>query len=81
MKYIRTFGTIIFFLLLNGLTIKAQPIPVELMVGHKYGTVNLSFSRNFSQNSRFGLTANIDEYEPDPSVESNFGVFIRKEIF
>jgi hypothetical protein len=35
--------------------IDGQPIPVELMSGYKYGTVNLSFSRNFSQTSRIGF--------------------------
>jgi hypothetical protein len=30
---------------------------------------------------QFGLAANLDEYGLNPSVESNFGVFIRKEIF
>jgi len=44
-----------FFFLLTGVAIKAQPIPVELMAGNKYGTVNLSFNRNFSQTSKFGF--------------------------
>jgi hypothetical protein len=30
---------------------------------------------------QFGLAANIDEFGPEPSVETNFGVFVRKEIF
>ena len=30
---------------------------------------------------QFGLAASLDEYGPNPSVESNLGVFIRKEIF
>jgi hypothetical protein len=30
-------------------------MPVELMVGTKYGTVNLAFNRNFSQNSKLGF--------------------------
>lgn len=30
---------------------------------------------------QFGLAVNLDEYGPNPSVESNLGVFIRKEIF
>jgi hypothetical protein len=34
---------------------KAQPIPVELMIGDKYGTVNLAFNRSFSQNSKLGF--------------------------
>jgi hypothetical protein len=30
---------------------------------------------------QFGLAADLDEYGPHPSVESNFGLFLRKEIF
>lgn len=30
---------------------------------------------------QFGLAANLDEFGPSPSVESNLGLFIRKEIF
>lgn len=30
---------------------------------------------------QFGLAANMDEYGPNPSIETNFGLFIRKEIF
>jgi len=55
MKLIKAIGAVIFLLSITGLTISAQPIPVELMNGHKYGTVNLSFSRNFSQTSKFGF--------------------------
>lgn len=33
----------------------AQPIPAELMMGNKYGSVNFVFGRNFSQTSRFGF--------------------------
>ena len=47
---------LIFLLLLftaNG--INSQPIPVELAIGHKYGSVNLVFNRNFSSKSRFGF--------------------------
>jgi hypothetical protein len=55
MKVIRTISTVISLILLNAVTIKAQPIPVELMMGNKYGTVNLTFSRNFSQSSRLGF--------------------------
>ena len=28
-----------------------------------------------------GLAVNLDEYGRDPSVESNFGLFLRKDIF
>jgi hypothetical protein len=30
---------------------------------------------------QFGLAANLDEYGIHSSVESNIGIFIRKEIF
>lgn len=42
-------------ILLTGFLVNAQPIPVELLMGNKYGTVNVSLNRNFSQNSRFGF--------------------------
>jgi hypothetical protein len=55
MKLYRIFGVFIFLLLMHFAQVKAQPIPVELMLGQKYGTVNLSFSKNFSPASRFGF--------------------------
>jgi hypothetical protein len=55
MKLLRAIGAIIIILFLNGIRVNSQPIPVELMMGNKYGTVNLSFSRNFSQTSKFGF--------------------------
>jgi hypothetical protein len=54
-KLFITMSTFIFFLFLDYSVVKAQPIPVELMIGYKYGTVNLSFSKNFSQDSRLGF--------------------------
>jgi hypothetical protein len=35
--------------------IQAQPIPIELMMGHQNGVINLAFSKNFSETSRFGF--------------------------
>lgn len=55
MRSVKSIGTVICFLLLNIVMLNAQPIPVELMFGHKYGTVNLAFSKNFSQTSRLGF--------------------------
>lgn len=55
MNPVKTIGIIIFLLILNGLKLKAQPIPIELMLGHKYGTVNLAFNKNFSQTSKLGF--------------------------
>jgi hypothetical protein len=55
MKLYKTIGVIILLFLMNDILVTAQPIPVELMIGQKYGTVNLAFSRSFSQNSRLGF--------------------------
>jgi hypothetical protein len=52
---LRITGTILLLFILNSVNIKAQPIPIELALGHKYGSVNLVFSRNFSPKSRFGF--------------------------
>jgi hypothetical protein len=35
--------------------VKAQPIPVEVMVGDKYGSVNVVFNKSFTQTSRLGF--------------------------
>jgi hypothetical protein len=42
------------FISIPGLTI-AQPIPVEFMMGNKNGIINLSFARNFSEQSKLGF--------------------------
>lgn len=42
-------------LILNGFMAKAQPIPAELMLGNKYGTLKIIVSKNFSQTSKFGI--------------------------
>jgi hypothetical protein len=55
MRLLKFSALIIFFLLIKTSTVLGQPIPVELMMGHKYGTVNFVFDRRFSQNSRFGF--------------------------
>jgi len=55
MRAFKTIATIIIILLINETIIKSQPIPIELMMGHKYGTVNLAFGKNLSQNSRLGF--------------------------
>jgi hypothetical protein len=34
---------------------KAQPIPVEFMLGNNYGSVNISFNKKFYPESRFGV--------------------------
>ena len=55
MKLLKIIGTFVLFFLLTDLIVNGQPIPVELMTGQKYGTVNLVFNRNFSQNSKLGF--------------------------
>lgn len=55
MNMLKKTCAIIPLILLTGLLLNAQPIPVELMMGNKYGTVNVSLNRNFSQTSRFGF--------------------------
>lgn len=35
--------------------VTAQPIPVEVMFGNKYGTVNMVLNKKFSQTSRLGF--------------------------
>jgi hypothetical protein len=55
MKLFKLTGALLFFILVRGIVVNAQPIPIELMTGNKYGTVNLAFSRNFSQTSRLGF--------------------------
>lgn len=54
MRKIRTLLAILVFLI-TGFVAKGQPIPVELMMGNKYGVVDVAFSKNFSQNSKFGF--------------------------
>jgi hypothetical protein len=55
MRLLKAIVTAVFLVLVNNIVVTAQPIPVELMMGQKYGTVNLAFSRNFSQTSRLGF--------------------------
>ena len=55
MKKFNIAGLILVIYLLNGIEANAQPIPVELMMGYKYGVSNLVFNRNFSPDSKFGF--------------------------
>jgi hypothetical protein len=55
MNLLKTTVTASFLLIISCSLINAQPIPVELMLGNKYGTVNVVFSKAFSQNSRLGF--------------------------
>jgi len=55
MKIIKAIVLIIFLTSFYYVKVEAQPIPIELMIGNKYGSVNLVFNRNFSQKSRLGF--------------------------
>jgi hypothetical protein len=55
MRLFKISGLLILLFFTTGNQAEAQPIPVELMMGHKYGSVNLVISKNFSQTSRLGF--------------------------
>jgi hypothetical protein len=55
MKKVKTICAIIFLSLFTGIMAKAQPIPAELMLGNKYGTLKMIVSKNFTQTSKFGI--------------------------
>jgi hypothetical protein len=46
---------VLIFLTIMSLQVKAQPIPVELMIGNNYGAFELTFSKSLANNSRFGF--------------------------
>jgi hypothetical protein len=80
MKLLKTFFTITFLLLSCGYLVNAQPIPVELMMGHKYGTVNLSFSKNFSQTSRLGFF-HMNTVQFDYKDKNNNSFILQDQIY
>jgi hypothetical protein len=80
MKLFIKICTLIFFLLLSCVLAKAQPIPVELMMGHKYGTVNLSFSKNFSQTSRLGFF-HMNTVQFDYKDKNNNSFILQDQIY
>lgn len=55
MKLTKTICAALIIYVVSALIVDAQPIPVELMAGNKYGTVNLAFGKNFSPTSKFGF--------------------------
>jgi len=57
MRLLRIF-CLAFIILLNGLLVEGQPMPLELMLGNKSGSVNFLTIRNFSPNSRLGFFNN-----------------------
>jgi hypothetical protein len=54
-RLFKTIGLLILVFFTTGIQAEAQPIPIELMMGLKYGSVNLAFNRSFSQTSRLGF--------------------------
>jgi hypothetical protein len=55
MKNSKAFSLIMIITLFYFGLAKSQPIPVELMLGNKNGTVNFVFGRNFKETSKFGF--------------------------
>ena len=55
LKISNLYTPFLFVLILCFCEANAQPIPVELMLGNSYGSVNISFNKKFSQDSRFGV--------------------------
>jgi hypothetical protein len=76
MKLFKTLSAVIIISTLYRVAVNAQPIPVELMAGNKYGTVNLSFSRNFSQDSRFGFF-HMNTVQFDYKVKANHSFILQ----
>ncbi|MCY1723032.1 hypothetical protein OU798_21975 [Prolixibacteraceae bacterium Z1-6] len=55
LKFAKLFTIILFVLLLIFNDTSAQPIPVELMLGNNFGSVNITINKRFSPESRFGI--------------------------
>ncbi len=55
MKQFKIFIVTIFLLFASTLLVKAQPYPVDVTFGNKYGSVDFIFNKTFNENSRFGF--------------------------
>lgn len=55
MKQFKIFIGTVFFLIVATLFVQAQPAPVDVMFGNKYGSVTFVYSKNFSENSILGF--------------------------
>ena len=72
MKQVNTL-LVIALLVITGSIAKAQPIPVELMMGDKYGTVNLTFSKSLKPNSKLGFFhMNTVQFDYDEEYKNSF---------
>lgn len=76
---VKTCGLIILFAWMANLA-KAQPIPAELMIGNKYGTLKMIVSKNFSETSRFGIFhINILQFDYLHNLEN--GIMLQDLVF
>lgn len=80
MKLFKTIGVFILLLLMHEIQVTAQPIPVELMMGNKYGTVNLAFNRNFSPTSRLGFF-HMNTIQFDYKDKNNNGFILQDLVY
>jgi hypothetical protein len=80
MQLFKTIGAIFFLFLLNDFMVEAQPIPIELMMGHKYGTVNLSFSKDFTQKCRLGFF-HMNTVQFDYKDKNNNSFILQDQIY
>lgn len=76
----KLFKTVFALLLLSFGFAKAQPIPVELMLGYQYGVVDMAFSKKFSPTSRFGLF-HMNTIQFDYNEEAKNSFILQDQLF
>ena len=73
MKHTTTITICIIFLFLNSGSLTAQPIPAEIIMGDKYGSVDVALNKRMSQDSRFGLFhLNMMQFYYDETEKNSF---------
>ena len=80
MKKINAFLPLTLLLLFASNLIDAQPIPVEFMMGNKYGSINITFTRKFSPESRFGVF-HLNSLEFDYDEEYKNSIILKDLLF
>ncbi|WP_319590059.1 hypothetical protein [uncultured Draconibacterium sp.] len=60
--------------------VSAQPIPVELMLGNNYGSINITFTKKFSPESRFGVF-HLNSLEFDYDDEYKNSIILKDLLF
>jgi len=70
------FATVLF----SSGTAKAQPIPIELMLGHQYGAIDMAFSKKFSPTSRLGLF-HMNTIQFDYNEEAKNSFILQDQLF